>query len=65
MWYKKKTDPVALYIARQCGIEKEFECLGSVLHADDLEKVRKEFLGVSEDTIKQLFEKKELSGVLE
>lgn len=55
-WYKKRKDPVALYIAKQCGIEADFNSLGDVVHEDDLEVVRTTILGVSKDTIKQLFE---------
>lgn len=60
MWYKKREDAEALYVAKQCGIEDVFNVVGSVLHEDDLEKLRTQLFEVSKDTMFQLFEKTEL-----
>ena len=56
MWYKKRTDATALYVAKQCGIDVDMSAVGDILHADDLEMLRKQLFFVSPDTISQLFE---------
>ncbi len=60
MWYKKRKDPEALYVANQCGIADEFRIVGDILHEDDLEALRTELFQVSKDTINCLFNKTEL-----
>lgn len=55
MWFRKRTDPEAMYVANQCGIKEEFECVGEVLHRDDLEMLRQQLFKVSSDTMMMLF----------
>ena len=60
MWYKKRKDPEALYVAKQVGIEEVFLAVGDILHEDDLEGLRTQLFEVSKDTIDCLFTKTEL-----
>lgn len=60
MWYRKRTDAEALYTAKQCGIELEFNAVGEVLHKDDLKEIRDNLFKVQQCTIDYLFEKTEL-----
>ncbi len=55
MWFRKRDDVMARYLAIQCGIEKEFGMVGSVIHKDDLEKLRVDLFRVSASTMDQLF----------
>lgn len=56
MWYKKREDPTALYVAHQCGIDDVFDSVGPIIHEDDLEVLRTQLFEVSQDTMLQLFE---------
>ena len=35
-WYRKRTDPPALYLARALGCAEMFSCIGPRIHRDDL-----------------------------
>jgi len=55
LWYKKRTDATALYVARECGIDLEFDCIGDIIHQDDLNQLNDQLLKVSEWTLCHLF----------
>jgi hypothetical protein len=54
-WYRKRTDPSALYVARLCGIADVFSCVGELIHVDDIGDVRR-LLDVLPETFDMLFE---------
>lgn len=56
MWYKKRDDVTAKYVAKQCGIDDVLDMVGEIIHGDDLEKLREQLFDVSQDTVNQLFE---------
>ena len=56
MWFKKRKDREALYVAQQCGILKEFTVVGDILHEDDLEDLRVHLFKIPKYTIGCLFE---------
>lgn len=61
MWYKKRTDAEAKYVAKQCGLEVEFNAVGPMLHENDLEMLRQQLFKVSQSTMDCLFERTDLS----
>jgi hypothetical protein len=60
VWYRKRNDVTALYVAKQCGIAEDYKIVGEVVHADDLEVLRVQLFGVSTDTIDMLFSPTEI-----
>jgi hypothetical protein len=54
MWFRKRSDPEALYIAKQCGIDDVFAMV--VIPADAMEELRVNLFGVSKETMELLFE---------
>lgn len=52
-WYRKRTDPEAIYIATQCGIDL-YHCIGDFIHEDDIGDIRR-MLGLRKDTFNELF----------
>ncbi len=53
-YYRKRKDPEAKAIARQCGVEYELNVLGDTLHRSDLWAAIG-FLGVREETALSYF----------
>jgi hypothetical protein len=59
IWYRKRHEMEHLAIA--CGIHSEFQTVGDYIHQDDIIAI-KEFLGVTDDCMFQLFEESDLPG---
>ena len=60
MWFRKRDDAAARYLAAKCGIGVEHSIVGNVLHKNDLEMVRVQVFNVPHTTMSQLFDETEL-----
>lgn len=60
MWFRKRDDAAARYLAAKCVIGVEYSIVGNVLHKNDLEMLRAQIFDVPPTTMSLLFDETEL-----